>query len=112
MIMLDHEETGLFQIDRTLKEEFPSLERIAVLGSIKDEGKMERVFSKHRPEVVFHAAAYKHVRMMKKHPDEAVRNNVFGTKVVGKAALNAGAEKFILISTDKAVNPVGGDGDV
>jgi len=107
LVILDHEETGLFQIDRKLKEEFPRLERVPVLGSIKDEGKMERVFSKYRPEVVFHAAAYKHVRMMKEHPDEAVRNNVFGTKILGEAALNAGAEKFILISTDKAVNPVG-----
>jgi len=107
LMMLDHEETGLFKIERELKEKFPVMERIAILGDIKDEGKMERVFTQHKPEVVFHAAAYKHVRMMKEHPDEAVKNNIFGTRVLGETAITGGAEKFILISTDKAVNPVG-----
>ncbi len=107
LLMLDHEETGLFKIERELKEKFPGMERIAILGDIRDEGKMERVFTQYKPEVVFHAAAYKHVRMMKEHPDEAVKNNIFGTKVLGETAITAGAEKFILISTDKAVNPVG-----
>lgn len=107
LMMLDHEETGLFKIEREFKEKFPVMERIAILGDIRDEGKMERVFTQHKPEVVFHAAAYKHVRMMKEHPDEAVKNNIFGTRVLGETAITAGAEKFILISTDKAVNPVG-----
>jgi len=107
LMMLDHEETGLFKIERELKEKLPGMERIAVLGDIRDEGKMERVFTQYKPEVVFHAAAYKHVRMMKEHPDEAVKNNIFGTRVLGETAITAGAEKFILISTDKAVNPVG-----
>lgn len=107
LIMLDHEETGLFQIDRELRERFPKLVRVAILGDIKDERKMERVFNHYKPEVIFHAAAYKHVEMARRHPDEAVRNNIFGTKVLGEAAIRAGAKRFILISTDKAVNPVG-----
>jgi len=107
LLMLDHEETGLFKIERELEEESLGIERIAVLGDIKDEGKIEKVFTQHKPEVVFHAAAYKHVRMMKEHPDEAVKNNIFGTRVLGETSITAGAEKFILISTDKAVNPVG-----
>jgi FlaA1/EpsC-like NDP-sugar epimerase len=107
LIMLDHEETGLFEINRKIEDKFPKLDRVAILGDVKDEGKMRRVFTQHSPQVVFHAAAYKHVGMMKEHPDEAVKNNVFGTLTVGKAAIEAGAERFILISTDKAVNPVG-----
>lgn len=107
LIMLDHEETVLFEIDWELKEKFPRLERVAILGDIKDEGKMGRIFAQHKPKVVFHAAAYKHVEMARKHPDEAVKNNILGTLNVGEAAINAGAERFILISTDKAVNPIG-----
>lgn len=107
LIMLDHEETGLFEIEREIQETFPWLERVAILGDIKDEAKMERVFAQHEPEIVFHAAAYKHVGMMREHPDEAARNNIFGTKALGEAAITAGAERFVLISTDKAVNPIG-----
>ncbi len=107
LIMLDHEETGLFYIDREIRERFPNLECVAVLGDIKDEKKMEWVFTQYKPEVVFHAAAYKHVEMARKHPDEAVKTNIFGTLTVGEAAIKAGCERFILISTDKAVNPIG-----
>ena len=107
LITLDHEETGLFNIERELMKRFSRLECVAILGDIKDEKKMARVFAQHEPDVVFHAAAYKHVRMAREHPDEAVKNNIFGTLTVGEAAIKAGAEKFILISTDKAVNPIG-----
>ena len=107
LIMLDHEETGLFWINRELREKFHNLKRIAILGDIKDEKKMEWIFTQYSPQIVFHAAAYKHVGMARENPDEAVKNNIFGTKVLGEAALNAGTERFVLISTDKAVNPVG-----
>lgn len=107
LIMLDHEETGLFTIEREIAEKFPATKSTAVLGDIKDKRKMERLFIQHKLEIVFHAAAYKHVRMMKDHPDEAVQNNILGTKVLGEASINAKVKRFILISTDKAVNPVG-----
>ncbi len=107
LVMLDHEETGLFETKRKLDRESPKIDCIAILGDIKDEGKIERIFTQHKPEVIFHAAAYKHVEMLREHPDEAVKNNVLGTRALGEASIKAGAEKFILISTDKAVNPVG-----
>ena len=107
LIMLDHEETALFELDRELEERFPRLERTAILGDIRDKQKIGRLFAQHKPEVVFHAAAYKHVGMARAHPDEAVKNNIFGTLMVGEAAVSAGTERFVLISTDKAVNPVG-----
>lgn len=76
-----------------------------MLGSIRDYGRLEEVFSRYRPEIVFHAAAHKHVPMMEYNPKEALKNNVFGTLNAARAAIAFGAEKFILISTDKAVNP-------
>ncbi|MRS05363.1 polysaccharide biosynthesis protein, partial [bacterium] len=75
------------------------------LGDVKNRVKLEDIFSRHRPQVVFHAAAYKHVPLMESHPEEALQNNVIGTKNVAEMADKFGAETFILISTDKAVNP-------
>ena len=105
LIMLDQDETGIFNLDNELAERFPKLERLGLVGDIRDRAKMERLFAEHRPEVVFHAAAYKHVPLMEAQPDEAVKDNIFGTLILGEAALAHGAEKFVLISTDKAVNP-------
>jgi FlaA1/EpsC-like NDP-sugar epimerase len=113
LILLDQDETGIFNLANELVERFPELGKEAgrsprllpVVGDILDRAKVERLFATHRPEVVFHAAAYKHVPLMEAHPEEAVKTNIFGTVVVGEAALAHGAEKFILISTDKAVNP-------
>jgi FlaA1/EpsC-like NDP-sugar epimerase len=107
LIMLDHEETGLFDINRELADKLPRLNCVALLGDVKDSQKIRRIFTQHSPEIIFHAAAYKHVGMMKENPDEAIKNNVFGTKSLGEAAIQAGTERLILISTDKAVNPVG-----
>lgn len=109
LILLDQDETGIYNLEIELSERFPSLEKegcfLPVVGDILDRGKVERLFAAHRPEVVFHAAAYKHVPLMEAHPEEAVKTNILGTAIVGEAALAHGAEKFILISTDKAVNP-------
>lgn len=105
LIMLDQDETGIYEIDNELAERFPKLERLSLVGDIRERAKMERLFAAHRPEVIFHAAAYKHVPLMEAQPDEAVKDNVFGTLILGEAAQAHGAEKFVLISTDKAVNP-------
>lgn len=105
LVLLDQDESALFMIDQQLVERYPKLGCTAVIGDIKDRRKIREVFRAHRPQVVFHAAAYKHVPVMERHPDEAVKNNVLGTRIVAEATAEFGAEKFVLISTDKAVNP-------
>jgi len=105
VIALDQDESGLFALDNALRERFPHLSLSSVIADIQDRAKIERVFQRDRPHVVFHAAAYKHVPLMEAHPDEAVKNNIFGTVAVAEAARQHGCEKFVLISTDKAVNP-------
>jgi len=77
----------------------------SIIADIRDKEKINEIFSKFLPKIVFHAAAYKHVPLMEENPDEAVKNNIFGTENVANASLNHGIEKFIFISTDKAVNP-------
>jgi len=76
-----------------------------VIGDIRDKEKMEYVFQQHRPNIVFHTAAHKHVPLMELNPDEAITNNVQGTRILAEIAMKTGVEKFIYISTDKAVNP-------
>ena len=105
LVVLDQDETGLFQLRQDLKRRFPVLNLSVVVGDIQDKARVGNIFSTFKPRVVFHSAAYKHVGMMEENPAEAVRNNVLGTEVVGEAACFYGAEKFVLISTDKAVNP-------
>ncbi len=101
VIALDQDETGLFWLARNMENS----RLLPVVGNIRDTGKMDKLFCEFKPHVVFHAAAYKHVPVMEEHPDEAVKNNVFGTQIVGEASIKYGAEKFVLVSTDKAVNP-------
>jgi len=105
IIILDQDETGIFNIQNELKEKFPKLKIFAEICDICDKEKIRIIFNKYKPNIVFHAAAYKHVPLMEEHPDEAVKNNIFGTKVVAEAAMKYGVEKFVFISTDKAVNP-------
>jgi FlaA1/EpsC-like NDP-sugar epimerase len=105
LILFDQAETDLFYIELELRENFPAVHIIPVIGDIVDGPTIERVFLKYSPERVFHAAAYKHVPMMQVNPAEAVRNNVLGTWRVAEAAGRHSAEKFILVSTDKAVRP-------
>jgi len=105
LIVFEHGEYNLYAIDHELRQAFPGLSVLAVLGDVKNRARVEWVFAKFRPEVVFHAAAYKHVPMLELNPAEGVMNNVLGTRMVADAAVRHGAARFVLVSTDKAVNP-------
>lgn len=105
LIIFDIHENGLFAIDNKLSAIYEKDRYRMILGSVRDEKRLDLVFEKYKPEVVFHAAAHKHVPMMEYNPCEAIKNNVFGTLNTAKTATRHGVEKFILISTDKAVNP-------
>ena len=105
LLIFDIGETELFYIDRELREDYPRQHLVPVIGDIKDEKKVLRVFQENRIDTVFHAAAYKHVPLMESNPREAVLNNVLGTRVLTDMASKYGVDKFIFISTDKAVNP-------
>ena len=105
LVLLDHAEPALFEIERELVRERGFLPAAAVVGDVKDAAKLRQVFDKYRPGVVFHAAAYKHVALMEANPIEAVRNNTIGTRVVADVAVEYGAKRFVLVSTDKAANP-------
>ncbi|MEM9167068.1 MAG: polysaccharide biosynthesis protein [Planctomycetota bacterium] len=105
LVLMERSENALFEIDRRLREAFPDVERAAILHDVVDaEGTLAYV-REHGPDVVFHAAAHKHVPLMEDHPAHAVTNNLFGTKAIADAARACGAERFVLISSDKAVNP-------
>src|SRR5919108_648580 len=105
LVLVDHGETPLFEIERELVDERGFHAVGPVLGDVKSEPKMRQLFETYRPAVVFHAAAYKHVPMMEANPLESVRNNVLATKLVADVAVEYGAERFVLVSTDKALNP-------
>jgi FlaA1/EpsC-like NDP-sugar epimerase len=105
LLILDQDETGIFNIENRLKKDFPEIKIVSEVCDIVDEEKVKMIFNDFFPETVFHAAAYKHVPLMESHPEEAVKNNIFGTKILAEAALDSKVEKFIFISTDKAVNP-------
>jgi FlaA1/EpsC-like NDP-sugar epimerase len=105
LVLLDRTENSLFEIDNEVRRDFPYLNYTPVLADIQNEAQLEAVFGAHRPEVVFHAAAYKHVPMMELHPWEAVKNNIVGTQNVLRVAGSCGTRRFVLVSTDKAVRP-------
>ena len=105
LYLLERSENNLFFINREIRQQCPGLNVVPLLVDITDQLTLEREFDDVRPEIVFHAAAFKHVGMMEDRPQEAVRNNVVGTATVARAAARAGAERFINISTDKAVRP-------
>jgi FlaA1/EpsC-like NDP-sugar epimerase len=105
LILVDHAEDNLFQISRELEEERHVNVAVPVLADCKEEERMREVLAEHRPAVIFHAAAYKHVAMMEMNPVEAVRNNSLATRLMALAAGEFGVETFVLISTDKAVKP-------
>jgi len=105
LVLVEQAENALFHIERELRALFPELEIKSYICDIYDKDRIEHVFSLERPSVVFHAAAHKHVPLMELNPSEAIKNNVFGTKHCADAAAKSGCQKFVMISTDKAVNP-------
>jgi FlaA1/EpsC-like NDP-sugar epimerase len=105
LVLIDHAEDNLFEIQRELIEDRHALNTVAVLADCKEEERMREVFREHRPTVVFHAAAYKHVGLMELNPVEAVRNNAIATRVMTRVAGDTGTKIFIQVSTDKAVSP-------
>lgn len=105
MVLLDQSEYNLYTIEMYLREHAPNVEQYAVIGDILNQSKMERILKQHRPEVVFHAAAYKHVPLMETNPEEALRTNTFGTWTIARLSHLHGVQKFVMISTDKAVRP-------
>ena len=105
LVIFDIYENNLYDIEMELRSEYPKLNLAAVVGSVRDKNRLDNVFSEYKPEIVFHAAAHKHVPLMEFSPLEAIKNNVFGTYNVVNYADKYGVDKFVLISTDKAVNP-------
>jgi FlaA1/EpsC-like NDP-sugar epimerase len=105
LVIMDQAETDLFYLDLDLRREHPDVELVPVIGDVVDAPTVRKVFDDHQPERVFHAAAYKHVPLMELNPEQAIRNNVLGTRVVAAEAGRQGCGKFILVSTDKAVQP-------
>jgi FlaA1/EpsC-like NDP-sugar epimerase len=105
LIVFDQSEFNLYKIDCELKQDYSDLDSRALLGDVSDRITVRHMLEKCKPDVIFHAAAYKHVPLLEKQVREAVHNNVIGTKILAEEAIKAGVERFILISTDKAVNP-------
>lgn len=105
LIILDIYENNAYEIEQELLRHDPGLDLVTLIASVRDAAKIDRVFAEYRPDIVFHAAAHKHVPLMETSPAEAVKNNVFGTRNVVRAADRHGVHRFVMISTDKAVNP-------
>jgi FlaA1/EpsC-like NDP-sugar epimerase len=105
LLLLDHDENAIFEVHQQLSEKEDGLRVVPLVGDIRDRARMQSIFREHRPQVVLHAAAYKHVPVMESNCCEAVLNNVVGTREVADLAITHGAERFLLISTDKAVHP-------
>ena len=105
LVLFERHENSLYALDLELRETFPQVRVLPMIGDTNQAERVAEVFGVSAPHLVFHAAAHKHVPLMERNPGEAVRNNILGTRVVGEAALAAGVERFVLISTDKAINP-------
>lgn len=105
VVLYDWWENGIFELRNQIVENYPDADVEYIIGDIKDRSKVTQVMAAYRPDTVFHAAAYKHVPLMEGNPAEAIKNNILGTKTVAEEAVNNGVKKFVLISTDKAVNP-------
>ncbi len=106
ILLLDQDETGIFNISGELENNFPDLKFKSIVADVSDKNKINEIIKTFHPEIVFHAAAYKHVPLMEENPDEAVKNNIFGTENLAAASAENNVEKFVFISTDKAVNPI------
>ncbi|MGI6777828.1 MAG: UDP-N-acetylglucosamine 4,6-dehydratase family protein [Acetivibrionales bacterium] len=105
LIILDNNENDAYFVYNDLLDKYPGLDIVLLIANIRDREKLEAIFQKYKPDVVFHAAAHKHVPLMEYNPDEAVKNNVLGTMNVAECSDKTGVGRFVLISTDKAVNP-------
>ncbi len=105
LLIVDIYENNIYEIQQELKMTFPELNMVALIASVRDKERIEKIYEQYKPELVYHAAAHKHVPLMEDSPNEAIKNNVFGTYNVVKMAHKYGVRKFVMISTDKAVNP-------
>ena len=105
MMLIDQAETPEHDIRLMMAKNYPQIPTETIVTSICNQARMEDIFSRFKPDYVFHAAAYKHVPMMENNPSEAVRNNIYGTKVIADLSVKYGVKKFVMVSTDKAVNP-------
>ena len=105
LVLLDQAETPMYHIENELNDKFPTVEKDIVIASVTDQNRLREIFNKYKPHIVFHAAAYKHVPMMEREPYQAANNNIIGTKYIADISMENMVEKFIMISTDKAVNP-------
>ena len=105
LIIFDIYENNAYEIQHELHHNFPQLDLVALIGSVRDSRRMDYLFRTYKPDIVYHAAAHKHVPLMEDSPNESIKNNVFGTLKTAECADKYGTEKFVLISTDKAVNP-------
>ncbi len=105
LIILDIYENSVYDVQQELKMRYPELDLVVLIASVRNTNRMNWIFSQYRPDIVYHAAAHKHVPLMEDSPTEAIKNNVFGTFKTAQAAAMSGARRFVMISTDKAVNP-------
>ena len=105
LVLVGHGENSIFEIMLELNASFPNLPKVPVIADVRDRARLEQIFARHQPEVIFHAAAHKHVSLMQQNSTEAVTNNVLGTRNVVSVAAESGVERLVMISTDKAVRP-------
>jgi FlaA1/EpsC-like NDP-sugar epimerase len=105
LVMFEVAESALFDLENEMHETFPSVPIVPVIGDVRDRRRVKEIIAGQQPSIIYHAAAYKHVPMMEYHPVEAVKNNVLGTRIVAEVAAEFGVERFVLVSTDKAVRP-------
>ena len=105
LIILDIYENYAYELENELKRNFKNLDLEVIIASIRDKSRLKKIFDKYKPDLIFHAAAHKHVPLMENNPEEAIKNNVLGTLNVAECADEFNLEKFVFISTDKAVNP-------
>ncbi len=105
LVMFDIAETPLFDLEHEMRETFPKVLIVPVIGDVRDRRRVREIVAANMPTVIYHAAAYKHVPVMEAHPVEAVKNNVLGTRIVAEAAAEYGVDRFVLVSSDKAVRP-------
>ena len=105
LIILDIYENSVYEIQQELLRKYPELNQVVLIASVRNTARIEKIFETYHPDIVYHAAAHKHVPLMETSPNEAIKNNVFGTYKTAQAAARRGVKKFVLISTDKAVNP-------